>query len=48
MIISHFFLDAFIQDSIYSTIPGLDDRQTALIGVQSRTLNRHPFDVAVS
>ena len=44
----HFFLDAFIQDSIYSTIPGLDDRQTAFIGVQSRTLNRHPFDVAVS
>ncbi|HAZ12290.1 MAG: hypothetical protein A2X86_03545 [Bdellovibrionales bacterium GWA2_49_15] len=44
----HFFLNAFIKDPKYSTVPALDDRQTAFLGVQTRTLNRHAFDVAVS
>jgi|GEM_PF-5679830 len=44
----HFFLNAKIKDTVYTTTPGLDDRQTATLGVQSRTLNKHAFDVAIS
>ncbi len=44
----HFFLDALIKDPKYTSIPTLDDRQTAFLGVQSRTLNKHDFDVAIS